>query len=106
MLDTRAGTFTHPDIGRPITIGEAFEGGILNGTSVTIIDPKDKRQYNALEALKSGLMEKSGHINAAGRRLSFADAVREMIIRIESQALVPHGGNKLVQVMIWFKKAF
>lgn len=99
LLDMSSGIVTPPGANKSLSLEEAFNLGILDPRSVTIRDPQSGRQLSVDEALQKKVLDRHGHVEHRGRRLTLQEAVDERIAHVEPEppALADHANKKVIQ---------
>lgn len=96
LIDLTNGQISAPNVDRTVTFAEGIELGIIDGSSIQVVDSKSRRQMSVKEALEKNVIDKNGFVSAGGRQHSIEKAIEEKLIIIDAEPLVPYNGAKNV----------
>ncbi|VDK79013.1 unnamed protein product [Litomosoides sigmodontis] len=93
-VNLKTGTISLPNLSRSITLQEAFQLGVLDSRSVTVVDPSTGNHIPIIEAMNKKIVDKNGFMEQNGEMINFEMLINKKIVVVEAQAPVGVGSSK------------
>lgn len=93
-VNLKTGTISLPNLSRSITLQEAFQLGVLDSRSVTVVDPSTGNHMPIIEAMNKKIVDKNGFMERNGEIVNFETLINNKTVVVEAQAPVGIGSSK------------
>lgn len=84
---------------KTLTLEDAFNLGVLNLSSVMVIDDKTKTETDFIKAFENKIIDKNGFIYKNGQKLSLQEAIDQKIVHVKAESVssVANLNKKIIQ---------
>ncbi|KAL3114469.1 hypothetical protein niasHT_019973 [Heterodera trifolii] len=96
LLNLANGTVSAPGTDKQLSLEEAVNLGILDARSLNVRDPNSGRMLSLDEALQKKVVDRHGHLEHRGRRLTLREAIDERVAHVEAEPPATIGGSKKI----------
>uniref|UniRef100_A0A8R1DW86 Uncharacterized protein n=1 Tax=Caenorhabditis japonica TaxID=281687 RepID=A0A8R1DW86_CAEJA len=96
LIDLTNGKISAPNVDRVLTFAEGIQLGILDASTIQVLDSRSGRTVGVKEALEKKFIEADGSVN--GR--SIEKAIEAKLIVIDAEPLVPYNNQSKLQIQI------
>ncbi|EFO27980.1 hypothetical protein LOAG_00505 [Loa loa] len=93
-VNLRTGTVSLPNLSRSLTLQEAFQLGVLDSKSITVVDPSSGNHIPIIEAMNKKTIDKNGCMERDGQMINFETLINNKIVLVEAEAPVGLGNSK------------
>ncbi|CAG9534522.1 unnamed protein product [Cercopithifilaria johnstoni] len=91
-VNLKTGTVSLPNLNRSLTLQEAFQLGVLDSKSVTVVDPSTGSHIPIIEAMNK-IIDKNGFMKRNGQMINFETLINDKIVLVEAEAPVGTGSS-------------
>uniref|UniRef100_A0A0R3RSE6 Calponin-homology (CH) domain-containing protein n=1 Tax=Elaeophora elaphi TaxID=1147741 RepID=A0A0R3RSE6_9BILA len=93
-VNLKTGTVSLPNLSRSLTLQEAFQLGVLDSRSVTVVDPSTGNNIPIIEAMNKKTIDKNGFMEQHGQMIDFETLIKKKVVVVEAEAPVGVGSSK------------
>ncbi|VDK65301.1 unnamed protein product [Onchocerca ochengi] len=93
-VNLNTGTVSLPNLDRSLTLQEAFQLGILDNRSITLLDPSTGSHIPIVEAMNKKIMDKNGFMKWKGQTVNLQTLINNKVVLVEAEAPVGVGSSK------------
>lgn len=99
-VNLKVGIVTLPNLNRSLTLQEAFQLGVLDSRSVTVVEPSTGSHIPVIEAMNKKIIDKNGFMERNGQMVNFEMLINNRIVLVEAE--VPAGIGSSSKKVIQF----
>ncbi|VIO96188.1 Uncharacterized protein BM_BM7639 [Brugia malayi] len=98
-VNLKTGTVSIPNLSRSLTLQEAFQLGVLDSRSITVVDPSTGSHVPIAEAMNKKTIDKNGCMERNGQMIDFETLINNKIVLVEAEPPVGLGSStkKVIQ---------
>lgn len=93
-VNLKTGTVSLPNLSRSLTLQEAFQLGVLDSRSITVVDPSTGTHIPITEAMNKKTIDKNGFMELSGQMVNFETLINKKIVLVEAEAPLGIGSSK------------